>query len=517
MNWLEWIESHLPVLIIVVPLIGGVLTVFTGQGTKPWVWACAVVTAVFVLCCMLLMQVMSASGTLTPEGTIDQPAHVVSYWLGNWKPPWGIEYRVDPTNAFVMIVVATIAVVVTLYSRLSVRQEIQLERQRFFYTLWLLAIAGLLGITVTGDAFNVYVLLEISSLTIYGLIAMGKDNDRRALTATINYIILGSIGASFILIGIGYLYMVTGTLNMEDLGSKLQSAELRQSRTVLTALSFIVVGLALKMALFPLHIWLPNAYTYAPTAVSALLAATATKVGVYMSFRFIFTIFGAEFSFGEVSNDVILMICGSLAIVFGALKAIQQDNLKKMLAYSSVGQIGYIVLGFSLANVNGVTGSVVHVLNHALIKGGLFLAVGAVIYRLGTPSLRQMRGLGHRMPLTMAAFVVGGLGLMGTPLTAGFVSKWYLVSGAIEKGLWPIAVVILVGSILALGYVWRVVEVVYLQKPQEGDAAEDVREAPLSLVVPAWSLIGASVYFGLTAADTAGIAGHAARTLLGVE
>lgn len=498
-DWIQWIEAHLPVLVVIVPLIGGILTVFTGRGSKPWLWACMVTTVVFVLCCMLLTKVLSVD-----------PA-IVSYSLGNWPPPWGIEYRVDPTNAFVLTVVATIAVVVTLYSRLSVRKEVHLERQRFFYTLWLLAIAGLLGITITGDAFNVYVLLEISSLTIYGLIAMGKELDRRALTATINYIIMGSIGASFILIGIGYLYMVTGTLNMEDMRRLLADEELARSRTVLTAFSFIMVGLTLKMALFPLHTWLPNAYTYAPSAVSALLAATATKVGVYMSFRFIFTIFGVDFSFGQVPNNVILMVCASLAILVGGWQAVRQNNLKKMLAYSSVGQIGYIVLGFSLANANGVTGSVVHVLNHALIKGGLFLAVGAIIYRVGSPRLEDLRGLGRRMPVTMAAFTVGGLGLMGVPLTSGFVSKWYLVVGAIDAQLWFVAGVILVGSLLALVYVWRVVEVVYFQAPDEETT---VREAPMSLVVPACALIGASVYFGVTAADTAGIAEYAARTLL---
>ncbi|MEM7165027.1 MAG: monovalent cation/H+ antiporter subunit D family protein [Planctomycetota bacterium] len=495
------VERNLPVLVVVVPLIGGVLSVFMGRGQRPWLWACAVTSVVLALCCLLLVRVM------------DAPDHVVSCALGSWPPPWGIEYRVDPLNAFVLAVVATIAVVVTLYSRLSVMKEIGLDRQRFFYSLWLLAISGLLGITVTGDAFNVYVLLEISSLTIYGLIGMGKELDRRALTATFNYLILGSIGASFILIGIGYLYMVTGTLNMEDMGDQLRALQVADpgNRTVLTAFSFLMVGLAMKMALFPVHVWLPNAYTYAPTAVTALLAATATKVGVYMSFRFLYTIFGLDYSFDRVPNNQILMVCASLAIVYGSFSAIRQTNLKRLLAYSSVGQIGYIVLGFSLANMNGVTGSLVHIFYHALIKGGMFLALGAVIYRLGSPMLEDMRGIGRRMPITMGAFTLGGFGLVGVPLTGGFVGKWYLVNGALDKELWPVAIVVLVGSLLALAYMWRIVEVAYLQPPPED--CEEVEEAPLSLVVPAVALIGVSTLYGVTGVGIVEIARNAAAAL----
>lgn len=497
----EMIERNLPILVVVVPLLGGILSVFMGRGQRPWLWACAVTSAVLALCCLLLVRVM------------ESPNHVVTCALGNWPPPWGIEYRVDPLNAFVLAVVATIAVVVTLYSRLSVMKEIGLERQRFFYSLWLLAIAGLLGITVTGDAFNVYVLLEISSLTIYGLIAMGKEHDRRALTATFNYLILGSIGASFILLGIGYLYMMTGTLNMEDMRVQLQVllAEDPGNRTVLTAFAFLMVGLAMKMALFPLHVWLPNAYTYAPTAVSALLAATATKVAVYMSFRFLYTIFGLDFAFERVPNNIILMVCASSAIVFGSFSAIRQTNLKRLLAYSSVGQIGYIVLGFSLANHNGVTGSLVHIFYHALIKGGMFLALGAVIYRLGSAQLADLRGIGRRMPITMAAFTLGGFGLVGVPLTGGFVSKFYLISGALDREMWPVAIVILVGSVFALAYMWRIVEIAYLQPPP--DDCEKIQEAPLSLVVPAVALIGVSILYGVSGVGIVEIAENAANAL----
>lgn len=497
------ITPNLPVLIVTVPLIGGVMTIFTGRGKGPWAWATLLTGLVFYFAVLLMQQVLAAR------------SGVISYEIGNWPRQWGIEYRVDALNAFILLTVAAVAFVTTIYAHKSVEKEIPRDRHNVFYAVWVLAICGLLGITVTGDAFNVYVLLEISSLTVYALVAMGKDVNRQALTASLRYLILGSVGASFILLGIGYLMMVTGTLNMADIHDRLLALpDAVQNRTVLVAFAFLLVGLGIKMALFPLHMWLPRAYTYAPSAVSALIAATATKVGVYMAFRFLFTIFGVGFSFIAMPANIVLSVAACAGILATGVTAIRQTNLKRMLAYSSVGQLGYIVVGFSLANVNGVAGSVIHIFNHAVTKGGMFMAAGAIMYRLGRCDLRAIRGLGKRMPLTMAAFVAGGLGLVGFPLTAGFISKWYLVQGALQRPhMWPVAAVILVGSLLAVAYTWRVVEAAYFQEP-EGDSAF-ATEAPLSMVAPMWILVGASIYFGVSATFTGEISVRAAKSLLG--
>jgi multicomponent Na+:H+ antiporter subunit D len=203
-----------------------------------------------------------------------------------------------------------------------------------------------------------------------------------------------------------------------------------------------------------------------------------------------------------------------VAVFVGSIVAIYQENLKRMLAFSSIAQIGYMVLGVSIATVTGLTAGIVHLFNHALIKAALFMCLGCVFYRLGTVALNDLAGLGRRMPWTMAAFVVGGLSLIGIPMTAGFISKWYLILGALERGWWPVAVLVLLASLLAVIYVWRVVEVAYF-RAIPADANPKAVEAPLSMLIPTWILIAANVYFGVNATLTAGVAGRAAAALLG--
>jgi len=442
----------------------------------------------------LLMQVMA-------EG-------VIVYELGGWAAPWGIEYRIDKLNAFVLVIVTAIGAVVMPYAKRTVDAEIPMSRVYLFYTMLLLCETGLLGIAITGDAFNLFVFLEISSLSSYVLISLGKD--RRCLTAAYRYLIMGTIGATFYIIGVGLMYMVTGTLNIADLA--ILVPEMVDSRTIHAALAFLTVGLALKAALFPLHMWLPNAYAYAPSAVTVFLAATATKVAIYAFIRVVFTIFGDIDILAALPIRYLLMGLAIAAMFAGSAVAIYQNNAKRLLAYSSVAQIGYMILGISMDSVTGVTAGIVHLFNHALMKGALFMALGAIMLQTGSVDLRDMRGIGHRMPLTMAAFVVGGLSLIGVPLTAGFVSKWYLIQAALEAGWWPLAVLIVFSSLLAVIYIWRIVEIAYLQPNLEMPKAREPE--PMSLLIPMWVLAGATIYFGVDATTTLGIAGLAAQALL---
>jgi multicomponent Na+:H+ antiporter subunit D len=278
------------------------------------------------------------------------------------------------------------------------------------------------------------------------------------------------------------------------------------------AFAFLAVGISIKLALFPLHQWLPDAYTYAPSAVTAFLASTATKVAVYVLLRVFFMVFGVGFAFETMTLRWVLMPLALMAVLSASLTAIYQGNIKRLLAYSSVAQIGYMILGVSLVTVTGLTAGVLHLFNHALIKGALFMAMGAVMYRVGSVRIDAMQGLAKRMPWTMAAFVAGGLSLIGVPLTVGFVSKWYLVLGALESGMWWVALLVLLGSLMAVVYVWKVVEVAYFHDFM-GDL--EVREAPASLLVPMWVLVCANFYFGIDASATVGVARQAAQLLLG--
>lgn len=507
---MEIIRNNLPALIVVLPITMGLLTAMVGRRGLAWFMAMFTAACCAMFSAQLLVDVLNA------------PGQQIIYRMGNWEPTMGICYVVDPLNATVLVIVSGVAALVTVYAWKAVPSDVPPERLHFFYALWQFCLCGLLGITITGDAFNTYVLLEISSLSTYTLVAMGKQRDRRALTSALNYLVIGSIAACFILLGIAYLYMVTGSLNMADIGERLRDIVAtwgtdapQYKKTVIAGFGFLAVGLCLKAAIFPLHGWLPNAYTYAPSPVSALLASTATKVGAYVFMRFVFTIVGVNLAYHILHTDMILLVSGAAAVVAGSWIAVRQTNVKKLLAYSSVGQIGYITMGFALHNQKGLTAAIIHLFNHAMTKGGMFLALGVVVMRVGGARLKDLAGLGRKLPVTMGAFTAGALGLVGVPLTAGFVSKWYLVAGTIEAGHYWAAAVILVGSLIALMYSWKVIEVIYFGKRPED--APEVKEAPLTMLLPLVLLIGGSIYFGVDSSRSAQIAGAAADFLLGVK
>lgn len=488
--------AHLPILQVIVPLLAAPLCLILRRSSLVWLFSLIINGLAFLISISLLQQIM-ASGTIV-------------YELGGWDAPWGIEYRIDKLNAFVLLIISAVSTVVLLAAQTSIEKELPKDKHTLFYVLYLLSLSGMLGIVSSGDVFNVFVFLEISSLSAYALIALGED--RRALWASFQYLIMGTIGATFILIGIGLMYQMTGTLNLDDLSRRLP--EVAHTRTVFTAFAFVIVGICLKLALFPLHLWLPNAYAYAPSIVTAFLAATATKVAIYLLIRFTFSVFGLSFSFTTLPLQILFMVLGLLGIYVASTAAIYQKNVKHLFAYSSIAQIGYMIVGFSTSTVTGLTATLLHVFNHALMKSALFLALGAVMYRIGSVQLSQFQGLGRQMPFTMAAIVIGGLSLIGVPLTVGFVSKWYLLMALVEKGWWLVAVLILLSSLLTIIYVWRIFEVAYFQPPLL--ETEEIKEAPMSFLIPIWILVMANIYFGIDTRLSVQVAQAASQSLFGV-
>ncbi len=492
------IADQLPALQIVIPMLAAPLCVLVKRSNACWAIALVANVLVVINAFALLHQVRT-------DG-------VIRYALGGWAAPTGIEYYVDTMNAIMLLLVSFISCVTLVFAYTSVKKTVVTGKHYLFYAAWMLCLTGLLGISITGDAFNVFVFLEISSLATYMLLAFGSD--RRALTASFRYLIMGSVGASFILIGIGFLYAATGALNMVDLAQRIPDAE--SQRAVLVAFSFLTIGLMIKAAVFPLHGWLANAYQHAPIAVTAFLAGTATKVSLYVLLRFFFSIFGPNYSFGAMLLNVVLLPAAIVGFLLLSLVAIFQTDLRRMLAYSSVAQIGYIVAAFCLATQSGLTAGIVHIINHGIIKTALFMSVGCIIYRVGHAHIGSLDNLMKKMPLTVTAFIISGLGLIGVPLTVGFISKFSLIGASLERGWWMVGALVLVSSLFAIVYVGRVVEImVFRTSRTDTPEPTGMREAPMSMLVPMYVLIGISLWFGISGSTTLSVASEAAAALLG--
>ncbi|GHA99063.1 cation:proton antiporter [Algimonas arctica] len=484
---MSWLSTHGAAFAIVLPLLMAAVVALL-PSVRRLAWAVATLVAIAVC----------ATAFIVLQTQID--AGVIVYEMGGWAPPHGISLRLDAVNAPILLLIAAMGVLSLVYAEPATHAEVELKKRGPFYAAMLLCIAGLMGMVVTGDAFNVFVFLEVSSISGYTLVAMGANRDRRALTAAFNYLILGSIGATFFVIGVGFLYAETGTLNMEDMRAILANLD-GGSRVAQVAFGFIVVGLGLKLAMFPLHTWLPGAYAYSPTMVTAFLASTATKAALYLLYRFCFTVFDPSFEYVAVVLTYVVTGLAVTGMIFASLQAFFQTDARRTLAFSSVAQVGYMLLGIGILSVAGLAGSYLHLINHAVVKGGLFLALGAMWYQFGITRISDMAGLSKTMPITTAAFTVLAFSLIGVPFTAGFVSKVALAEAAAEKGWWWAVAVIMVTSIIALFYMGRMMMVAYFSPPPAECLREDGkvlrREAPILMLIPLVGLAMMSILIGL--------------------
>ena len=403
----------------------------------------------------------------------------IAYWFGGWKPPYGIEFAVDSLSAVVMILICTIGFLTMLYGMPFMKHDTK-ERLSGYYAILSLLVASLLGMTATGDVFNLYVFLEVSSLSGYVLIAMGGD---KGIISAFRYLLLGTIGASFYLLGVAFIYGETGTLNMLDMSGLV--GPVLSSGTTMIAMIFILLGFGIKMALFPLHGWQPEAHTNAHPGADPIIAGLMVKIPAYVLIRFFFYVFDANVE--SVRYLLILMgIMASVGIIYGSIKAIAQKDIRKMLAYSSVGQLGYIGLGIAIGNYYGLIGAVLHIINHSFMKSALFFGSGALKYRYGLVELDRLGQIYKKMPKTMAVMVICALSMIGIPPTAGFFSKWYLALGAISKGQYMLVAVLVASSLLNAVYFFRFFEKIFMGEPVERieKHPEETRELPWQMMLP---------------------------------
>jgi multicomponent Na+:H+ antiporter subunit D len=422
----------------------------------------------------------------------------IRYWQGGWRPPWGIEYVIDAMNAYLLVIVIAMVILGLIYSRGNVRHEIEERKHVTFYVLVQLMAAGLYGITVTGDLFNMFIWLEIASLTAYALIAVAGG---RALRPAYNYVIMGSIGACLYIFGVCWLYSVTGTLNFADM--RLLLPLVYDNKAVQMAFAMIVVGVMIKAYIFPLHLWQPDVYTYAPSTISSMMASVHVKVMFYILIRMFYSVFTLEFVRHYIGLDLLICWVAAIAILAGSIWAIKQRNLKRMLAYSSVSQMGYILLGVGLSPLSpwGLVGAAAHILNHAIGKGCLFMCAGAISQQEGLKDIRDFGGLGKKMPYVCAAFTIAALSMIGIPLTAGFTSKLFLVYASLDAAQYPFVAVLLLSGLLNLVYFWRVIDQMYFVKHKETENTVEVKEKgkpiPLSMVAPIMILAALCIIMGV--------------------
>lgn len=452
------ITVNLPVFLIILPLVAAFILPTIGRRQRLQENLLLVVGSLGILGAGYLAY-------LVMDGGISSV-----YQMGGWPAPWGIELQVDGLAAFFLLVITFVLFPVFLFSRGNLAEEVGgREKTARFYVLILLLGGALAGMALTNDLFNVYVLVEVATISCVALVS--SRNHPLSAEAAFRYLILATFGSALILGGIGFIYIITGHLNMGFAAQELAQVWQYRPHVVWMALIFLLTGFGIKAALFPLHLWLPDAHSIAPTPASAILSGLAVKGYIICLFKFFYRIAG-PFLLQELAMDKIMRTAGLLGIVLASLMAIRQDELKRRLAFSTVAQIGYLFLGASLLNTRGLAGTFFYLASHAVIKAALFLSAGTMLAATGKEKVSQLAGIGKKMPVTTAVFTIASLGLVGVPLFSGFVGKWYLLLGALDGGDFLSALVIIGGSVLCAAYLFPVVRLAYFE-PAEIEEAED--------------------------------------------
>lgn len=452
--------SHIIPLFTAVPLLGAFLVPLTGRRSKRA--ADLIGLAATLTTCLLAL----FSVALTGRGGI------LAYNVGGWRMPIGIGLVLDNLAAFMLVVVNLPAFLIAVYS-LDYMERFTAKWK--FHSLFLLMLAGMNGVIVTGDMFNLFVFLEVASIASYALVAFGTE--RHELEAAFKYAVMGTVASLFILLGIVFLYSYTSTLNMADMAMVLQQKG-PGNITLLVSVLFIM-GFGLKAALVPFHAWLPDAHPSAPAPISAMLSGLLIKsLGVYALCRIFFNVIGITETVLQV-----LMFLGALSMVVGVFLAIGQWDLKRLLAYHSISQIGYVVLGIGLGTPLGIVGGLFHLFNHSIFKSLLFLNSGAIEYATGTRDLKKMGGLSANMPVTGATTLTASMSIAGIPPFNGFWSKLIIIMAAVEAHRYGYAVWAVLASVLTLASFTKVMKYAFMGKrnPQWTRVKDSPRFMKLSM------------------------------------
>lgn len=440
-------------LFVIIPLAGAFLTSLAGKKSDATADLLGGVSTLGLLVASVFSVFMAKSHGL------------LVYKVGNWIPPIGIAMVIDGLSAFMLVTTNLVAFLVAVY---SVNYMNAYTDKWKFYTLYLLMLAGMNGVIIAGDMFNLYVFLEIASIASYALVAFGTEHEE--LEASFKYMVMGILASTFILLGIVLLYSLTSTLNMADIARQLSNV--RKGEITLLISALFITGFGLKAALVPFHWWLPDAHPSAPAPISAMLSGVLIKViGIYALIRILFNVVG-------LSTEVvkILLALGALSMTAGAFLAIGQSDIKRMLAYSSVSQIGYIIIGIGIGTPLAILGALFHLFNHAIFKSLLFLNSGAIEHSTGTRDLNQMGGLSSKMPVTGTTSLIASMSIAGMPPLSGFFSKLIIIFAAIQSGHFKLGVIAAAVSILTLAYYAKLQRLAFF-----GELAErwrHIKEAP---------------------------------------
>jgi len=477
--------NQIPILIITLPLL-----------LTPILLLIRKINIVYVL--TLVISLINIILILTLGIEVYNNGNII-YELGGWPAPIGIRLNADLLSCYFLTFINVISFLCLVSSNNIIKHQIHEDNLYLFYISWLLCNIGFSGIVLTDDIFNLFVFLEISSLSSYFLIS--QANYKGSLLAAIQYLFIGSIGAVFILLAIGILYAHTGTLNMHDLAMKIGQAKF--SKSIIFSLGLLLAGIGIKSALFPLHGWLIKTYAYAPSIVTTYFSGTSTKIGIYILLRVFLDILNSISPLEYYKLAQFILFISLLGVFLSTFYAVKQQEVKKMLAYSSVAQLGYIIIAIMLLIPDGLTASLIHVVNHSIIKTGLFLIIAIIFINNQNVMIEDLSGLGKKYPILMSCFVVLGFGLIGLPITSGFISKWYLVTAMLKSEYWYFTFIVLLTSFMTLFYVWALIEKIYFATNNNSSAVNNISIYQIFCVI---TLTIITIYLGLETSLTSGIA-----------